>query len=65
MHIAETWARGKQVVNMVREHLGPELQNVHCPVVNGGVEIHKIFGLMHDSLYLAMKFPYLLHSESA
>jgi hypothetical protein len=48
VHIAETWERGKQVVNMLRDHLGPELENVHRPVVNGGVAIHKIFGLMHD-----------------
>jgi hypothetical protein len=48
-HITETWERGKTVVNMLREQLGPDLQDVHCPLVNGGVAIHKIFGLMHDT----------------
>jgi hypothetical protein len=59
-HITETWDRGKQVVNMLRGHLGPELENVHCPVVNGGVEIHKIFGLMHDTCNTANRVAELM-----
>ena len=59
-HIKETWERGKQVVKMLREHLGPELENVHCPVVNGGVMIHKIFGLMHDTCNTANRVAELM-----
>ncbi len=60
VHIAETWERGKQVVNMLRDHLGPELENLHCPVVNGGVAIHKIFGLMHDTCNTANRVAELM-----
>jgi hypothetical protein len=59
-HIAATWERGKQVVDMLRNHLGPDLQNVHCPVVNGGVELHKIFGLMHDTCNTANRVAELM-----
>ena len=45
---------------MVREHLGPDLQNDHCPIVNGGVEIHKIFGLMHDTCNTANRVAELM-----
>ncbi len=48
-HITETWERGKTVVNMLRAHLGPDLRDVHCPLINGGVNLQKIFGLMHDT----------------
>ena len=59
-HIAETWARGKRVITMLRDHLGLELANIHCPLVNGGVEIHKIFGLMHDTCNTANRVAELM-----
>ena len=59
-HIAATWERGKNVVNMLRDHLGPDLQNVHFPLVNGGVKIHKIFGLMHDTCNTANRVAKLM-----
>jgi hypothetical protein len=34
---------------MVREELGAELGEQLVPLVNGGVAVHKIFGLMHDT----------------
>jgi hypothetical protein len=34
---------------MVREALGPELADVLVPLVEGGVQLHKIYGLMHDT----------------
>ena len=61
-HITETWERGKTVVNMLREQLGPDLQDVHCPLVNGGVAIHKIFGLMHDTCNTANRVAELMSS---
>ena len=59
-HIAETWERGKTVINMLREQLGPDLQDVHCPLINGGVAIHKIFGLMHDTCNTANRVAELM-----
>jgi hypothetical protein len=34
---------------MVREELGAELGEQLVPLANGGVAVHKIFGLMHDT----------------
>ena len=34
---------------MVRDALGPELADVLVPLVEGGVQLHKIYGLMHDA----------------
>jgi hypothetical protein len=59
-HIAETWERGKNVVNMLRDQLGPDLQNVHCPLINEGEDIHKIFGLMHDTCNTANRVAELM-----
>ncbi len=61
-HITETWEREKTVVNMVRANLGPDLQDVHCPLVNGGINLHKIFGLMHDTCNTANRVAELMAS---
>jgi hypothetical protein len=37
------------VLELLRAELGPEIDNVLVPIVNGGVGLHKIFGLMHDT----------------
>ncbi len=34
---------------MVRDSLGPDLQDILAPEIDGGVRLHKIFGLMHDT----------------
>ena len=49
VHIQQTWERGRAVVQMVRDALGPELQDILAPQKDGGVRLHKIFGLMHDT----------------
>jgi hypothetical protein len=36
-------------MQMVRDALGPEVQDILAPEIDGGVRIHKIFGLMHDN----------------
>ena len=48
-HIEEVWRRGKDAIDALRVGLGPELQDVLCPLINGGVSLHKLFGIMHDT----------------
>jgi hypothetical protein len=48
-HIEEVWKRGKEAVDAVRAALGPELQGLLCPLRNGGVSLHKLYGVMHDT----------------
>jgi hypothetical protein len=40
---------------MVREALEPEEADILVPLVDGGVKLHKIFGLMHDTCNTANK----------
>jgi hypothetical protein len=54
-HIEEVWMRGKLAVDYLREQLGPELRDVLCPLRNGGVSLHKIYGIMHDTCNCANK----------
>ena len=48
-HIEEVWNRGKQAIDALRAKLGPELRDKLCPLKNGGVSLHKIYGMMHDT----------------
>jgi hypothetical protein len=48
-HIKKTWERGRACVTLVRNELGPELQDILAPLKDGGVMLHKIFGVMHDT----------------
>ena len=48
-HIEEVWRRGKEAIDVLRVGLGPDLQDVLCPLINGGVSLHKLFGIMHDT----------------
>jgi hypothetical protein len=48
-HIEEVWARGKAAVEALRDCLSPELRDVLCPLTNGGVSLHKLYGVMHDT----------------
>jgi hypothetical protein len=48
-HIEEVWRRGKEAIDVLRAALGPVLQDVLCPLINGGVCLHKLFGIMHDT----------------
>ncbi len=54
-HIEEVWNRGKLAVDYLREQLGPDLRDVLCPLRNGGVSLHKIYGIMHDTCNCANK----------
>ncbi len=45
---------------MVREELGPEDADRLVPLENGGVALHKIFGLMHDTCSTANRVAELM-----
>ncbi len=52
----EVWEeRGKRAVDILREELGPECRDILCPLRNGGVSLHKIYGVMHDTCNCANK----------
>ena len=42
-------------VLLVRARLGPELADLLCPLVNGGVQILKVLSMMHDTCSCANK----------
>jgi hypothetical protein len=44
----------------VRAELGPELGEQLVPLVNGGVRLHKMFGLMHDTCNTANRVAQLM-----
>ena len=48
-HVKKIWERGRACVEMVREQLGADLKDTLAPLKNGGLMLHKIFGLMHDT----------------
>jgi hypothetical protein len=54
-HIEGVWQRGKEAIDTLRSALGPELQDVMCPLRNGGVSLHKLYGIMHDTCNCANK----------
>ena len=53
-HIAESWANGQSAVGLLREELG-DLAAALVPVANGGVLLHKLQGVMHDTCHTANK----------
>ncbi len=53
-HIRESWVNGQSSVEMLREALGP-FADVHVPIINGGVMLHKLQGVMHDTCHTATK----------
>ncbi len=40
---------GKAAVDALRNCLSPELRDKLCPLRNGGVSLHKLYGVMHDT----------------
>jgi hypothetical protein len=48
-HIRKTWERGRTCLDLVREQLGPDLQDTLAPLRDRGLMLHKIFGIMHDT----------------
>jgi len=55
LHIEEVWRRGKEAVDNLRTALGPDAQDELCPLRNGGVSLHKLYGVMHDTCNCANK----------
>jgi hypothetical protein len=48
-HVEEVWARGKAAVDALRNCLSADVRDVLCPLRNGGVSLHKLYGVMHDT----------------
>jgi hypothetical protein len=59
-HIEEAWARGNLAIDFLRELFGPVLRDTICPLKNGGVSLHKIYGVMHDTCNCANKVAKLM-----
>ena len=53
-HIKQSWANGQLAVGLLRDELGA-LADVHVPLRNGGVMLHKLQGVMHDTCNTANK----------
>jgi hypothetical protein len=47
-HVEETWATGQRSSDLLREELGGEAEALMA-VEGGGVKLHKIRGVMHDT----------------
>ncbi len=48
-HIELAWERGREALEALRVALLPEERDELCPLVNGGVDLHKLYGVMHDT----------------
>ncbi len=48
-HIEKAWSRGKAAVDALRAELNEVDRDILCPLVEGGVSLHKIYGVMHDT----------------
>ncbi len=48
------------MLELVRTELGPDLGDLLVPLVNGGVRLHKIFGLMRDTCNTANGVAHLM-----
>jgi hypothetical protein len=46
---------GQQCVDLLREELEPTNADMHVPLVKGGVQLHKLQGVMHDTCNTANK----------
>jgi hypothetical protein len=52
-HIEASWARGQESVALLRDRLPVNLVDTLAPLTNGGVHLHKSFGVMHDTCHAA------------
>ncbi len=60
-HIEASWARGQQAVALLRHELLPaNMVDELAPLRNGGVHLHKIFGVMHDTCHATNKVATLM-----
>ncbi len=53
-HITQSWSNGQRAVALLRDELWV-LPDVHVPLINGGVLLHKMQGVMHDACNTANK----------
>jgi hypothetical protein len=51
-HVKVFWQRGQEAMNMLRELLGEEA-DMYIPLVNGGINLSKLCGVMHDTCHSA------------
>jgi hypothetical protein len=58
-HIKKTWERGHQAITMLRTELGDEA-DTYVPLVNGGITLSKLRGVMHDTCNAANKVARLM-----
>jgi hypothetical protein len=54
-HIRASWVTGQECIDLVRAELGPVLADIHAPITKGGVQLHKLQGVMHDTCNTANK----------
>ncbi len=47
-HIEAAWDVGQRAIELLREELGGEADKL-VPLTNGGVQLHKLRGIMHDT----------------
>ena len=50
-----TLPAGQHCVDLVREELGPDAANLYASLKHGGVQLHKLQGVMHDTCNTANK----------
>ena len=48
-HIQKSWERGKEALDALRAQLSITQQDALCSLVEGGVHLHKLYGVMHDT----------------
>jgi hypothetical protein len=48
-HIEQAWERGREAIEALRAMLLPKECDNLCPLVDGGVSLHKLYGVMHDT----------------
>jgi hypothetical protein len=53
-HVRLTWERGREALNLLRQELGEEADEL-VPLVNGGIDFSKLRGVMHDTCNAANK----------
>ena len=47
-HVEASWDLGQRAIAVLRAELGGEA-DMHVPLTNGGIQLHKLRGIMHDT----------------
>ncbi len=61
-HIKKTWERGQEAITMLRTELADEA-DTYVPLVNGGISLSKLRGVIHDTCNAANKVARLMRLE--